>query len=149
MASTPMRQLAKLPFGILVFWASPWSEAARFSYPGIHVWVPGLRNHLRVLPLPRCYDLHLFVFRYGRFSCWACGGVLHYGWPRLLHLLIRWHRAASGPVYRVLTEEEQEAVREAARNDPEFMAGVREGMKARAEGRVTPWSEVKKELGIK
>jgi predicted transcriptional regulator len=48
-----------------------------------------------------------------------------------------------------LTPEQQESIREAVRNDPEFMAGVREGLKARAEGRVTPWSEVKKELDIK
>lgn len=90
------------------------------------------------------------IFRYGRFSCWACGGVLHYGWPRIWHAIIRWHRAASGPVYRFLTEQEQERIRQAVYNDPEFMAGVREGMEAhRRGGPGTPWSEVKKELGIK
>lgn len=46
-------------------------------------------------------------------------------------------------------EERNERIRQAVRNDPVFMAGIREGLKAQAEGRVTPWSEVKKELGIK
>ncbi len=32
--------------------------------------------------------------------------------------------------------------------DPEFMAGIREGLRARREGRMRPWSEVEKELGI-
>ena len=56
MASTPMRQLVKLPFGLLIFWASPWDRGARFSYPGIHVWIPRLQKDLRVLPLPARYD---------------------------------------------------------------------------------------------
>lgn len=47
-----------------------------------------------------------------------------------------------------LTPERRERIREAVRADPEFMAGVREGLKARAEDRMVPWSEVKKELGI-
>ncbi len=42
----------------------------------------------------------------------------------------------------------QERIRAAVRADPEFMAGVREGVKAMKEGRMTPWSEVTKELGI-
>jgi hypothetical protein len=34
------------------------------------------------------------------------------------------------------------------RNDPEIMAEVERGMKARLEGRVRSWSRVKKELGL-
>ena len=53
------------------------------------------------------------------------------------------------PVANVMSEEQQEAVRNAVRNDPEFLAGVEAGLAAYEggdEGR--PWSEVKKELGI-
>ena len=35
------------------------------------------------------------------------------------------------------------------RNDPKIMEAVEQGMKARAEGRVKPWSKVKEELGIR
>lgn len=35
------------------------------------------------------------------------------------------------------------------RNDPKIMEAVEEGMKARLEGRVKPWSKVKEELGIR
>ncbi len=46
-------------------------------------------------------------------------------------------------------EERNERIREAVRNDPEFMAGVREGLAAHQRGETgTPWSEVEKELGI-
>ena len=31
---------------------------------------------------------------------------------------------------------------------PEMMAGIREGVKAAKEGRVTPWEEVKRELDL-
>ena len=34
------------------------------------------------------------------------------------------------------------------RDDDEFMAGVRRGLKERREGRLIPWSEVKRELGL-
>lgn len=48
------------------------------------------------------------------------------------------------------TPQEQEAIRQAALADPEFMAGAREGMKAYLAGdRGRPWKEVKKELGLK
>ena len=36
----------------------------------------------------------------------------------------------------------------AARADPEFMAGVREGIQAMKEGRFRPWTKIKDELGI-
>lgn len=32
--------------------------------------------------------------------------------------------------------------------DPKFMAELREGVRAVKEGRITPWEDVKKELGI-
>lgn len=47
-----------------------------------------------------------------------------------------------------LTEQQQERIRKAVRGDKKFMAGVRKGLKARAEGRMVPWSEVKRELNI-
>lgn len=56
MCSTPMKRLARLPLGLQVFWASPTSRAARFSYPGRHVWVPLLKCHLRILPLPKRFE---------------------------------------------------------------------------------------------
>ena len=37
---------------------------------------------------------------------------------------------------------------ESLRSDPEIMKAVEQGMEARLEGRVKPWSRVKKELGI-
>jgi hypothetical protein len=37
---------------------------------------------------------------------------------------------------------------ESLRGDPEIMEAVERGMEARLEGRVKPWSRVKKELGI-
>ncbi len=50
----------------------------------------------------------------------------------------------------VLTSQQQEHIRQAVRSDPEFMAGVRAGVEAHRRGETgTPWSEVKKELGIK
>jgi hypothetical protein len=52
MSDTPMKRLVNLPLGLQVFWASPWSKAARFSYPGVHVWVPMLKRHFRIVPLP-------------------------------------------------------------------------------------------------
>ena len=35
------------------------------------------------------------------------------------------------------------------RSDPEIMEAIEQGMKARLEGRVKPWSKVKEELGIR
>lgn len=44
-----------------------------------------------------------------------------------------------------------EVLRELGMTDEEavaFVDGVKEGLKARREGRVQPWSQVKRELGI-
>jgi hypothetical protein len=46
-------------------------------------------------------------------------------------------------------EERNERTRQRVLNDPEFMAGIKRGLEDRRRGDVTPWSEVKKELGIK
>ena len=35
------------------------------------------------------------------------------------------------------------------RSDPKIMEAIEQGMKARLEGRVKPWSKVKEELGIR
>ena len=48
-----------------------------------------------------------------------------------------------------LTPQEQERIRQAVLADKDFMAGVRAGVKAYREGRITPWSQVKRELNIK
>ena len=56
---------------------------------------------------------------------------------------------AAMAVMNELTPDQQERIREAVRADPDFMAGVRSGVEAYKRGDVTPWSEVKKELGIK
>lgn len=34
------------------------------------------------------------------------------------------------------------------RDDDDFMAGVRRGLKAVREGKVRPWAEIRKELGL-
>jgi len=34
------------------------------------------------------------------------------------------------------------------RHDAEFMAGIRRGMKDLKEGKIQPWSEIRKELGL-
>lgn len=47
-----------------------------------------------------------------------------------------------------LSPQGQDRIRRAVLADEEFMAGVREGLKACTEGRMIPWSEVKKELGL-
>ncbi len=39
-------------------------------------------------------------------------------------------------------------IRDKLLSDPEFIKGIKEGMAAMKEGKTTPWSEVKKELGI-
>ena len=41
-----------------------------------------------------------------------------------------------------------EEIKERLLKDPEFIKGIKEGMAAMKEGKTTPWSEVKKELGI-
>ena len=47
-----------------------------------------------------------------------------------------------------LTREEQLRIVEHMKADKDFMDGVRRGMADMKAGRVKPWSQVKKELGI-
>ncbi len=52
-----------------------------------------------------------------------------------------------GDVSRELTPEERDEVKR-IKADPEWRAMVRRGIAAVKAGRVRPWSEVKKELGL-
>jgi len=47
-----------------------------------------------------------------------------------------------------MTEEEKRKWAETLRADKEFMDGCRRGLAAAKAGKVKPWSQVKKELGI-
>ena len=45
-------------------------------------------------------------------------------------------------------DPDAERERQKLLDDEEFMAGVRRGLKERREGRLIPWSEVKRDLGL-
>lgn len=54
------------------------------------------------------------------------------------------------PGFEALLRAQQElinAAREYAR-EPEVLAGIRRGMKDRRKGRIRPWAEVKRKLGL-